>query len=60
MTFYDPDTGCFASLGHGISDNDTGDPMLLHRAFVTQARISSITKGSDGITGSSARSARAP
>ena len=52
MTFYDPDTGCFASLGHGISDNDTGDPMLLHRAFVTQARISSITKGSDGITGS--------
>lgn len=52
MTFYDPDLGCFASLGHGICDSDTGNLMILDKATITDARISSITKGTDGITGS--------
>ena len=52
MTFYDPDSGCFASLGHGICDNDTASLLPLDKAVITNAKISSITKGSDGITGS--------
>ena len=52
MTFYDPDTGYFASLGHGICDTDTGKLMILDKAIITDAKINSITKGTDGVTGS--------
>ena len=52
MTFYEPETGRFASLGHGICDSDTGSLLPLDEAVITGAEISSITKGSDGITGS--------
>ena len=52
MTFYDPDSGAFASLGHGICDSDTGELLLLESAEITPAKISSITKGSNGIPGS--------
>ncbi len=52
MTFYDPDTGYFASLGHGICDSDTASLLPLDKAVITKAEISSITKGADGITGS--------
>ncbi len=52
MTFYDPETDRFASLGHGICDSDTGELLPLDSAEITKAEISSITKGSDGIPGS--------
>ncbi len=52
MTFYDPESGRFASLGHGICDNDTGELLCLDRAEITKVEIASITKGSEGITGS--------
>lgn len=52
MTFYEPKTGKFASLGHGICDSDTGSLLPLDNAVITNAEISSITKGTDGITGS--------
>ena len=52
MTFYDPENGRFASLGHGICDNDTGGLLELDRAEITQVEIASITKAADGLTGS--------
>ncbi len=52
MTFYDPETNYFASLGHGICDSDTGELLLLDRAEITGAEISSITRGTNGIPGS--------
>lgn len=52
MTFYDPESGCFASLGHGICDADTNELLLLDNAEIVNAEISSITKGTDGIPGS--------
>lgn len=52
MTFYDPETNCFASLGHGICDSDTGELLLLDSADITEAEISSITRGTNGIPGS--------
>lgn len=52
MTFYDPKTKCFASLGHGICDNDTGELLPLDSAEITNAEISSITKGTNGSPGS--------
>ncbi len=52
MTFYDPATGYFASLGHGICDSDTGELMPLESAEIVSAEINNITKGTDGSPGS--------
>ena len=52
MTFYDPATNKFAALGHGICDSDTGELLPLDSADITQAKIGSITKGSNGVPGS--------
>ena len=32
VTFYDPQTGVFAALGHGITDVDTGSSCRSHAA----------------------------
>lgn len=37
VTFYDPQTGAFAALGHGITDVDTGKLMPLSRGSVMAA-----------------------
>ena len=51
MTFYDPETNKFAALGHGICDSDTGELLPLDSAEITQAKISTITKGTNGSPG---------
>ena len=52
MTFYDPETNKFAALGHGICDSDTGELLPLDSAEITKAKISTITKGTNGSPGS--------
>ena len=52
MTFYEPNSKCFASLGHGICDAETGKVLPLDSAYITEAKIASITKGSQAVTGS--------
>lgn len=52
MTFYEPDSKRFASLGHGICDSDTGKVLPLDSALITEAKVASITKGSQAVTGS--------
>ncbi|MCH5185876.1 MAG: SpoIVB peptidase [Oscillospiraceae bacterium] len=51
MTFYDPDTKSFASLGHAITDTDTGDILKLGRGEVISCRILAVNKGSKGEPG---------
>lgn len=51
MTFYDPDTNCFAALGHGICDSDTNKLLPLNSAEIVNAEINNITKGSGGSPG---------
>ncbi|MDE7389718.1 MAG: SpoIVB peptidase, partial [Lachnospiraceae bacterium] len=51
MTFYDPDTGSFAALGHGICDADTNTLLPLDNAEIVGAEINSITKGTNGMPG---------
>lgn len=51
MTYYDPETGAFAGLGHGICDVDTGELMPLLRATVVDVHISDIVKGRAGVPG---------
>lgn len=51
ITYYDPETGAFAGLGHGICDIDTGELMPLLRGCVVDVEITSIIKGKSGSPG---------
>ena len=45
LTFYDPDTGRFAGLGHGICDMDTNGVMALKSGEPAPITLSGIVKG---------------
>lgn len=51
LTFYDPNTKCFAGLGHGICDSDTGELMPLLTGDIVPVTINGITKGLQGKPG---------
>ncbi len=51
LTFYDPQTGMYAGLGHGVCDSDTGDLMPLSTGEIVQAHINGIRKGTAGNAG---------
>ncbi len=51
LTFYDPSGNCFAGLGHGICDSDTGQLMPLLSGDIVPVTISGVTKGVNGTPG---------
>ena len=51
MTFYDPNNGCFAGLGHAICDVDTGQLMLLSQGEIVEASIIGVHAGKSGSPG---------
>ena len=51
MTFYEPSSGKFAALGHGISDIDTGDLIEISNGEFITTEVLSITKGKKGNPG---------
>ena len=51
VTYYDPSSGVFAGLGHGICDVDTGKLMPLLRATVVDIELTDIIKGEKGHPG---------
>ena len=51
VTFYDPATGAFGALGHGITDSDTGLLMPLGDGAVMDASVKAVKKGSAGDPG---------
>ena len=51
MTFYDPDSGVFAALGHGINDVDTAQLMPLESGSVMEAEVDQVQKGEKGQPG---------
>ena len=51
ISFYDPETGIFGSLGHAICDVDTKTVMPLSSGDILNAELKGIYKGSPGITG---------
>ena len=50
-TFYEPESGMFASLGHGITDIDTGGLVTIANGELVNSNIISITKGEKGKPG---------
>ncbi len=51
ITFYNPEDGSFAGLGHGICDSDTGVLMPILRGAVVDITLNDIIKGRDGHPG---------
>lgn len=51
MTFYDPMTGAFAGLGHGVCDVDTGEMLPFSDGDIVSARITGCYKGEKGKAG---------
>ena len=51
MTFYDPASGVFAALGHGINDVDTAMLMPLESGSIMGATVSDVKKGLSGQPG---------
>ncbi len=51
ISFYNPENGKFASLGHGIVDSDTGNFIQIKYGEITNTDIVSITKGMAGAPG---------
>ncbi len=51
MTFYDPETGSFGALGHGITDIDTGLLMPVNSGEVLESNIIAVKKGEQGTPG---------
>lgn len=51
MTFYDPQTGTFGALGHGINDVDTAMLMPLQSGGIMEASVTDVKKGVKGAPG---------
>lgn len=51
MTYYEPKTGNFAALGHGIADIDTGELIDVGNGEFITTKVLSIIKGENGTPG---------
>lgn len=51
LTIYEPNTGNFAALGHGITDIDTGDLIEIQNGEFVTTNVVSILKGKKGFPG---------
>lgn len=51
LTYYDPQTGSFAALGHGICDSETGEVLSISRGSILAATVVSVQKGEKGVAG---------
>lgn len=51
VTFYEPETGTFAALGHGIADVDTDILLPLRSGAIMSSRVTGIVKGMRGTPG---------
>ena len=51
MTFYDPESGVFGALGHGVTDVDTGSLMPLESGSIMDATVKAVKRGEKGEPG---------
>lgn len=51
VTFYDPETGVFAGLGHPVCDVDTGNILPLSEGEVVDVSVNGIKRGTAGVPG---------
>lgn len=51
LTFFEPETNVFATLGHGITDVDTGDMVLPKSGTISKCKITYTKKSINGTPG---------
>lgn len=51
ITYYDPETGAYGALGHGINDADSGSLIALNKGEIYDASIMGVVKGEAGTPG---------
>ena len=51
MTFYDPQSGTFGALGHGVTDTDTAQLMPLSAGAIMASSVKAVKKGEHGAAG---------
>ena len=51
MTYYDPQSGKFGALGHGITDVDTGQLMPVASGSLMPSTVAAVKKGAAGVPG---------
>lgn len=51
VTFYDPETGLFGALGHGVSGGGT-EPMIIRGGLAAETSVTGIRRGASGKPGS--------
>ena len=51
MTYYDPESGSFGALGHGITDVDTAQLMPLASGSIMETTVKAVKKGRKGDPG---------
>ena len=51
VTYVEPETACFAGLGHAICDGETGKPLPLSRGTIVNVTISGVIRGQAGFPG---------
>lgn len=51
LTFADPQTGVFGSLGHGICDAETGVLLPLSEGDLIYSTVETVTRGKSGAPG---------
>lgn len=51
LTFVDPETGLFGTLGHGINDVDTAQLMPLQSGSIMYSEVTDVKKGEKGAPG---------
>ena len=51
LTFYDPATGVYGALGHGVTDETSGETLPIRGGQITDAQIVDVRPGSPGVPG---------
>ena len=51
LSFYDPDTGRYAALGHAITDGDTGAVLTVSQGQILKADVVAVQRGQKGTPG---------
>lgn len=51
LSFYDPDSGRYAALGHAITDGDTGQVLTVGEGRILRASVVDVQKGRKGTPG---------
>jgi len=51
VTYYDPESGLFGSLGHGVNGGESGNPLPLESGQVIYSEVESVRPGESGKPG---------